>query len=344
MADETINLYSDTQTLPTEAMYEAMRLAPLGDDQQQLDPTVNRLEKMSADRCGKAAGLFVPSGMMGNLCGMMSLAAHGDEAIIDADAHFWWYEAGSMFSVAGVAPRMVPLHDGLLDPAEVRASVRPPDAHLPRPRVLWLENTHNRGGGCVTPISLHRELCAVAREHGLKVHLDGARIWNASVATGTPVRDYAAEVDTLTFCFSKGLSCPAGSVIVGSEEVIAQARRVRKRLGGAMRQAGVLAACAIVALEQQIERLADDHANAARLAGLLGELRGVKVINRVQTNMVFADVADTGVGARDLAARFKAAGVMVSVTGPTTIRLVTHRHITAAAVDEAARRMRKAIG
>jgi len=340
MSQDAINLYSDTQTLPTEAMYDAMRAAPLGDDQQGLDPTVNRLEALVAERCGKPAAVLVASGMMGNLCGMISHAKPGDEALIDTEAHFWWYEAGSMFSVAGVSPRPLPLRDGLLDPADVRAALRPGNVHFPRTRVLWLENTHNRGGGRVTPIGLHRELCAIAREHEMNVHLDGARIFNASVATGTAVRDYAADVDTLTFCFSKGLSCPVGSIVVGSEEVIGRCRRVRKRLGGAMRQAGIFAACAIVAMEQMVDRLADDHANARRLADAVAELPGVKVVNHVETNMVFADVAGTGVAAAELAERLLAAGVRVSVTGPTTLRMVCHRHIAADDIDEAVGRLK----
>lgn len=341
--DRIINLYSDTQTLPTKAMYEAMAQADLGDDQQGLDPTVNRLEEMTARLCGREAAVFVPSGMMGNLCGMMSLANHGDEALMDTEAHFWWYEAGSMFSVAGVSPRPLALHDGLLDPDEVRAAIRPVNVHFPVPRVLWIENTHNRGGGRITPIGLHRELCGVAREHGLKIHLDGARIFNACVATGTPVSEYAAEVDTLTFCFSKGLSCPVGSIVVGDAKTIEQARRVRKRLGGAMRQSGVLAACGIVALEQMIDRLAGDHANAKRLADAISELPGVEVVNQVETNMVFADVSGTGLEGGDLAGRLLEAGVRVSVTGPTTLRMVTHRHITAADVDEATRRLKSVL-
>ncbi len=343
-ATQTINLFSDTQTLPTEAMYEAIRSAELGDDQQGLDPTVNRLEEMTAARCGRAAAVFVPSGMMGNLCGAMALADHGDEILMDPDAHFWFYEAGAFVSVSGLAPRPLTLRDGLLSPDAVRAAVRPASDHLPRPRLLWLENTHNRAGGRVTPIDRHRDLCATARELGLKIHLDGARIFNACVATGTPVADYAREVDTLTFCFSKGLSCPAGSILVGDEATIARARVLRKRLGGAMRQAGILAACGIVALEQMIDRLADDHANAKRLAAALAELPGVAIdLARVETNMVFADVSGTGVPAADLAGRLLAAGVRVSVTGPATLRLVTHRHITPASVDDAVGRIKNVL-
>ncbi len=340
MPAKLINLYSDTQTLPTAAMYEAMRSAELGDDQQALDPTVNRLEALAARMLGKPAAVLVPSGVMGNLCGLMSLAGHGDEFLVDPEAHVWWYEGGACFSIAGVTPRPVASHGGRLDPDEVRAAIRPANPHFPVPRVLWLENTHNRAGGRVTPIALHRELCRVAHDAGLSVHLDGARIFNAQVAGGTLAADYAKTCESVTFCLSKGLSCPVGSIVCGSAELVARARRIRKRLGGAMRQAGVLAAAGIVALETMIDRLADDHANARRLAEGLAELPGLTLdMESVETNMVYVDCSGTGQSSAELAKRLNAAGVMVSTPGAASLRFVTHRHITAEDVDEAVRRV-----
>ena len=336
-----INLYSDTQTLPTEAMYDAMRHAELGDDQQSLDPTVNKLEALSASMLGKEAALLVPSGMMGNLCGAMSLANHGDEILIDPECHFWWFEAGSMCSVAGLTPNPVVANRGLIDPASIKAALRPRNMHFAMPKLLWLENTHNRAGGKVIPIDLHRQLCDAAHAEGLAVHLDGARIFNAQVASGVPAAEYAKTCDTVQFCLSKGLSCPVGSMLVGSAPLIDKARRIRKRMGGAMRQAGIFAAAGIVALQTMIDRLADDHANAKRLARGLADMPGLKIdLATVETNMAYVDVSGTGGTAADLAAKLNVAGVMASTPGRFAVRFVTHRHITPDLVDEALKRIR----
>lgn len=338
---EMINLYSDTQTLPTEEMYEAMRTAPLGDDMMRLDPTVNKFEALAAEMFAKEAALLVVSGTMGNLCGLMSLANPGDEVVLDPDAHVWYYEAGAFCSVGGLTPRPVPSHNGLFDPDEVEAAIRPVNLHMPVPKVLSLENTHNRGGGRVVPIDLHRKLCAIAHEHNMSVHLDGARIFNAQAATGVSVAEYAKTVESITFCLSKGLSCPIGSVVLGSTDFIERARRIRKRLGGAMRQAGIIAAAGIVALNTMVDRLRDDHENAKALATALSEIPVLKVdMERVETNFVFAECSATGMTARDLSLRFREAGVMSSTMGPQSLRFVTHRHITAAHVQEAVRRMK----
>lgn len=333
-----INLFSDTQTLPTPAMYEAMAGAELGDDQQQLDPTVNRLEALAAEMLGKSAALLVPSGMMGNLCALMAHCTHGDEVLLDPESHIWFYEAGAYAAVAGLSPMPVASERGLIAPQTLKAAIRPANLHFPAARLLCLENTHNRAGGRVVPIDLHRQLCDIAHDAGLAVHLDGARIFNAQVASGTPAREYAAACDTVQFCLSKGLSAPVGSVVVGSAELIAKARRVRKRLGGAMRQAGIFAAAGIVALETMIGRLAEDHANAKRLATGLAGVRGFSIDPAaVETNMVYSDIRGTGLGSADLAGRLNRAGVMASTPGPSALRFVTHRHITAELVDEAVR-------
>jgi threonine aldolase len=325
-------------------MYEAMRKAPLGDDMMGMDPTVNELEALAARICGKEAALFVTSGTMGNLCGLMALAGPGDEVLLDPESHVWYYEAGAFCSVAGITPRPVYIRDGLMTPEDVKAAIRPRNLHMPVPRVLSLENTHNRGQGRVMPLDLHRELCKVAHEHGLSVHLDGARIFNAQVASGVPVAEYARTVDSLTFCLSKGLSCPVGSLLVGAIDFIENARRVRKRLGGAMRQAGVLAAAGIVALTSMIDRLVEDHANAKLLAYGLECLPGLRLdLRRVETNMVYADCTDTGLGAAGLSARLRENGVLVSVTGPLMVRFVTHRLVNTAMIIEALARVHRTL-
>jgi threonine aldolase len=338
---KVINLYSDTQTLPTPEMYEAMAKAPLGDDMMGLDPTVNELERVAAEITGKEAALMVTSGTMGNLAGLMALTSPGDEVILDPESHVWFYEAGAFCSVGGLTPRPVSNREGLLDPEDVISAIRPKNLHMPTPRVLSLENTHNRGQGRITPISLHRELCDAAHQKGLSVHLDGARIFNAQVATGVSVAEYAGTVDSITFCLSKGLSCPVGSILAGSRPFIEKARRIRKRLGGAMRQAGILAAAGIVALRTTIDRLAEDHSNARRLAEALAGLSGLSVdLKRVETNMVYVDVSGTDLTGQRLSELLKESGVMASVPGPSTLRFVTHRHITSSDIDKAVSRVR----
>lgn len=341
---DAINLRSDTQTLPTKEMLEAIQHAPLGDDTYDEDPTVQRLEAMAAAKLRKEAALLVISGHMGNLTALMAHAKPGDEVILDAESHIFYYEAGSMASIAGLMPMLVPSHRGLLDPNELRAVIRKKNIHYPRPYLLCLENTHNRGGGRAMSLELHKELCGVAREHGLAIHLDGARIFNAAIRHGVPASDYAAEVDSVMFCLSKGLSCPLGSVLVGTREFIGEADRCRKRLGGAMRQAGVIAACGIVALEKMIDRLADDHRMAQLLANGLNEIPGLRVdMETVETNMVYVDHSLSGFGTDEVLERFKRAGVLASGRPPEQIRLVTHHHCDSSVIDEALRRIRAAM-
>lgn len=339
-----INLRSDTQTLPTAAMLRAMADAPLGDDTFAEDPTVNRLEAIAADRLGKPAALLVLSGTMGNLVSLMCHGRPGDEVLLDIDSHIFLNEVGGMASVAGLMPMPIPSTGGCLAPETVAAAIRAPDIHHPRPRLLCLENSHNRSGGRVLPIDRHRALCRVAHDNGLKVHLDGARLFNAAVAAGVPVSDYAASVDSVTFCLSKGLSGPLGAVIAGSEDFIAAARHCRKRLGGGMRQAGVIAAAGIVALETMVDRLAEDHANARWLAERLAEIPGLAVdLDGVETNMVYVDHRGTGLSTEAVLARWREAGVLASGVPPHEVRLVTHRHIDRDAVEQALRRIRDAM-
>ncbi|MCB9718786.1 MAG: aminotransferase class I/II-fold pyridoxal phosphate-dependent enzyme [Myxococcales bacterium] len=339
-----INLRSDTQTLPTPQMLEAIAAAPLGDDTYDEDPTVARFEALAAERLGMEAALLVLSGHMGNLVAMMAHAQPGDEVLLDRDSHIYYYEVGSLASVAGLMPWPLRSEAGRIDPDELRSAIRARDLHYPRPALLCLENTHNRAGGRVVPPSLHRELCRVAREAGLRVHLDGARIFNAAIAAGVPVSEYTREVDSVMLCLTKGLSCPLGSVLAGSRDFIARADRVRRRLGGGMRQAGVIAAPGIVALEGMIDRLADDHRHARRLAAGIAALLGLEVDeSSVETNMVYVDHRGSGLSTDALLARLHAAGVIASGRPPHQIRLVTNRHHDEATIDEALARIARAM-
>lgn len=339
-----INLRSDTQTLPTEAMLEAIASAPLGDDTYRADPTVERFEAMAAAAMAKPAALLVISGHMANLIALMVHAAPGDEVILDADSHIFHYEVGSMASVAGLMPMPIASEAGMLDPDRVAAAIRERDVHYPTPRLLCLENTHNRSGGRVIPLSLHERLCELARARGLAVHLDGARIFNAAIAAKVAVADYTREVDSVMFALSKGLSCPLGSVLAGSTEFIERARVVRRRLGGGMRQAGIIAAAGIVALETMVERLAEDHARARALAEGVTRIPGLAVaLERVETNMVNVDHSGTGRSTEDVLAALERHGVIASGRPPRHVRLVTHRHHDDAVVAEALARIRTAL-
>ena len=343
MVKDIINLRSDTATLPTQQMREAIFTAQLGDDTYDEDPTVKKLEAMAAEKLGKEAAMLAISGNMANLVALMVHAKPGDEVIVDANSHIFYYEVGGMASVAGLMPMPVPSHKALLDPDEVRAAIRRKGLHYPEPRLLCLENTHNRGGGRVLPVDLHRQLCEIAHEHGLAVHLDGARIFNAAVAAEVPVTTYTEHVESLMFCLSKGLSCPLGSVLVGSKAFIKEAIKVRKRIGGGMRQAGIIAAAGVVALETMIDRLADDHALAKALAKDINEIPGFDVdMTGVETNMVYADHSSTGLTTEQVMDRLAEAGVIASARPPANIRFVINRHHDEPIVAEAVRRIRGA--
>lgn len=345
MSQPPINLRSDTQTLPTQAMLEAIARAPLGDDTYDGDPTVKRFEAMAAAAMGKPAALLLISGHMANLIALMVHAAPGDEVILDADSHIFHYEVGSLASVAGLMPMPVASEAGMLDPDRVAAAIRERDIHYPTPRLLCLENTHNRSGGRVIPLSLHERLCERARAHELAIHLDGARIFNAAIAAGVAVSEYTSKVDSVMFALSKGLSCPLGSVLAGSTEFIDRARSVRRRLGGGMRQAGIIAAAGIVALETMVDRLAEDHARARALAEGLSTIPGLVVdLERVETNMVNVDHSSTDKTTAEILVLLERHGVIASGRPPRHIRLVTNRHHDDAAIGEALARIRAALG
>lgn len=322
-----IDLRSDTVTQPTEAMREAMARAEVGDDVFGEDPTVNALEALAAARMGKGAGVFVPTGTMSNLIAVMAHTQKGDEIIVDDQAHTFLMEAGAPAAVAGTMPRALPTEWGFISGAQLEATLRPVDSHHAPTSLVVMENTHNRHGGTVATPEQVDDLAAAAHRHGIRVHLDGARIFNAAVALGVPAARLAAAADSVTFCLSKGLSAPVGSVLCGEGDFIQRARRFRKMVGGGMRQAGVLAAAGIVALEQMIDRLADDHRLARMLAEALSGIPGLAIeAARVQTNMVRIDLP--GHDARAVAAGLRDRGVRISTVGPHRLRLVTNRHVT----------------
>ena len=333
MAPRVIDLRSDTVTQPTNAMRRAMAEAELGDDVYGEDPTINRLEETAAARLGKEAGLFVVSGSMGNLVSALSWCNRGDEAIMGADAHLLVNEMGAIAAFGGVQMRPTPNdRRGLMTPEAVEATISPPGL-FPRTALLCLENTHNRGNGAAFTVEQLRPVVEVARAYGMAVHMDGARIFNASVALGVPAAELASVADSVSFCLSKGLSCPVGSVVCGSREFVARARRMRKMAGGGMRQAGVLAAAGLVALDTMVDRLAEDHANAKRLAAGLACLPGIVIDpSHVETNIVYAELED-GRGP-ERAEALKARGVLANGRF-NWVRFVTRNGITAEDVDEA---------
>ncbi len=330
-----IDLRSDTVTKPTPAMRSAMVEAALGDDVFGEDPTVNALEREAARRLGKEAALLVTSGTMGNLIALLTHARPGDEAIVGDRSHTVHYEGGGMAAIAGVQPRIVATEaDGTLDPDVIAAAVRPDFATFARSRLICLESTHNVCDGVPLRPAYMARVRAVADQNGLAVHLDGARLFNAATALGVPVADLAADADSVTFCLSKGLSAPVGSVLCGSAEFVAEGRRARKRLGGGMRQAGVLAAAGLVALETMTERLVDDHAHARRLAVGLHALRGIACDPaRVHTNIVYIDVTDPSRSPTTLAESLAQHDVRVLPSGPRTLRAVTHAQIDSEDID-----------
>jgi len=321
--------------MPSPEMRQAMATATLGDDVFGDDPTANRLMEVAAKRMGKQAATFVPSGTMGNLIGIAVNAQRGEELIADADSHAFYYETAGAAAVCGVQIRPIATEAGVMSPQQVAQAVRPrDDPHQPITAAITFENTHNRHGGIVWPLEALRAASDAAHEQGLRVHLDGARIFNAAVALGVDASDIADCADTVTFCLSKGLACPVGSVFCGSEEDVEEARRWRKRLGGGMRQVGVLAAAGLIALEKMVDRLAQDHANARTLAEGLAELPGVRCdLGRVQTNLIYFELEKMPAPVFvDGCAR---QGLLSDSTGPRSIRLVTHYGIEAEDVQSA---------
>ena len=337
-----IDFRSDTVTRPTPGMRRAMAEAEVGDDIYGEDPTARRLEERVAELLGKEAALFVPSGTQANQIAIGLHCRLGDEVLAEAASHIFHYESGGVSGLWGVQPAPLPGERGLLTPEQVTAAVRT-DFISPRSRLLSLENTHNRGGGKVWPLERFRAVVEAGRKAGLATHLDGARLFNAAVAAGQPASAWASLTDTVAVCFSKGLGAPVGSAILGSKEHIQEARRLRKRLGGAMRQVGIIAAGALYAVEHHVERLAEDHAHARRLAAGLAELAGVKVDPAsVETNML---VVDFPLPSGQMLAKLSAHGVLAGASGagPHSVRLVTHLDVSSADIEEALTRIRRAL-
>jgi len=333
-----VDLRSDTVTLPSPAMREAMYRAELGDDVYGEDPTVNRLEELSAERLGMEAALFVVSGTMGNLVALLTHCGRGDEAIMGSESHTLYYEQGGVSALGGAIIRSVPnLPNGMLDPEDVQNAVRDPaNVHYPRTALICMENTHNRCGGAVLSPAQMATIRAVALRNNVPVHLDGARIFNAAVALGIPASEIAAQVDTVQFCLSKGLAAPVGSMVCGSAAFIKAARRTRKVVGGGMRQAGVIAAAGIVALEQMVDRLADDHANARVLAEGLANMPWFDVdMASVQSNIVRFGVRAAKAPLPQIAQALAAQGVKINPTSAVHFRAVTHYGLDRADIDAA---------
>jgi len=342
---QIIDLRSDTVTQPTPSMRKALAEAEVGDDVFGEDVTVNRLEKMAAERMGKEAALFVASGTMANIVSQMSHCGRGDEMIIGDQSHIFFYEQGGSAAIGGIHPRTLPNQpDGTLPIQEIEAAIRPADIHFPKTRLIVLENTHNRCGGAPIDIKYLKAVRDVARAHGLAVHVDGARIFNAAISLGVDTRDLVAPADSVGFCLSKGLAAPVGSVVCGTDDFILEARRIRKMLGGGMRQAGILAAAGIVSLNEMIDRLAEDHANAQLLAWGLADMNGLSIQpERVRTNMVYVEVTQKDMPSTALAKKLETEGVLLLPVGPNKLRAVTHYHVTSDDIAVVLNRMSKAL-
>jgi len=325
-----IDLRSDTVTKPSTAMRQAMANAEVGDDVAREDPTVNRLQAMCAELYGMEDALFVPSGTMANQVAIKTWTRAGDELITEISSHCYSLESAAIAAVSGVQVHPVEAPRGIMSPEQVESRIRPRgNVHYGPTALVCIENTHNRGGGSIYPVETVRGISEVARRHGLRLHLDGARLLNACVEKKLKPTDYTRGCDSATLCFSKGLGCPVGSIVAGPKDFIEQARRWRKVLGGGMRQAGILAAAAIYALEHNVERLAEDHENARILARGLAEIDTLDLHpGEVETNMVFFGTDRTGMAAAQLRERMAKAGVLMYDTGPNRIRLVTHLDVS----------------
>jgi len=323
-----VDLRSDTVTLPTDEMLDAMRTAPLGDDVYHEDPTVNHLEELAAKKMDKEAALLTTSGTQANLVSVLSQTKRGEEVILESEAHMYYYESGAFSAFGGLIPRLVKGQFGVITPQDIESNLRPPNIHFPPTSLVCIENTHNRAGGTIWTPSETRAVCDLAHGRGLKVHMDGARIFNAAVAQNLDVRELTKHVDSMMFCVSKGLSAPVGSLAVGGREFVDKARRYRKMLGGGMRQAGVIAAAGIVAIEKMVERLKDDHSNAQTLAKGLASIEGITIDRaHVQTNIVVYDVSGLGTSGEGWIAKLSKSGVKAGALENTRVRMVTHRGI-----------------
>ena len=345
MSDKIIDLRSDTVTKPSAAMRRAMAEAEVGDDVYLEDPTVNRLQARAAEIFGREAGLFVPSGSMGNLTCIMAQAARGQEVICEAAGHIYNYEMASMSAVGGVLPRVIPADDGIMTWEQIAPAIREKSYYRPQTALVALENTHNMAGGTVYPTRLAHAICDKAHEAGLKVHLDGARVFNAAVHLGQNVAEMTKKFDSVQFCLSKGLGAPIGSMIVGSRDFIERCRVIRKLLGGGMRQVGVVAAAGLVALEEGPKRLHIDHENAQLLAQGLAQIPRIRVRpEKVQTNIVIFDVSETGLTPAQFLRRLAERQVLGGPVDARRVRMVTHLDVDRGDIEQALRIIGQAVG
>jgi threonine aldolase len=344
MPESTIDLRSDTVTRPTPAMRAAIEAADVGDDVFNEDPTVNRLQERLAAILGKEAALFVPSGTMSNQICVKAHTQPGDELLCEAYCHIYNFEAGGPAVLSGVTCRTIEGDFGVLEVGQLEDKVRPVNDHLVRTRLVCLENTHNRGGGRIFPLDKIQTISTWARKNGLIMHLDGARLFNAVVATGIAASKWASNFDSVSVCFSKGLGAPIGSALAGTQEFITRCKRVRKLFGGGMRQAGVAAAGALFALENHVDRLAEDHRNAQIIAQAVADTPGLRLNPpEVHTNLIWLEVDPELGTAKDVAAALKERGVRVHTPGPQTIRMCTHLDVSAAQAEQAAQTIRKGV-
>jgi threonine aldolase len=341
---KVIELRSDTLTKPGAEMRTAMAEAEVGDDVFGEDPTVNRLQAKAAELLGKEAAIFVCSGTMANQSAIRAQTQHGDEIIVDKNCHTFNYEAGGVAALSGVLVQTLEGQRGILKVQQIEDAIRPPDHHFAPTRLICLENTHNRGGGAIYPIEEIVRIHKLARQRGLSMHLDGARLFNACVASGVEARDYARYFDSVAFCLSKGLGCPVGSLVVGSAELIERVHRYRKMFGGGMRQVGILAAAGLYALDHHISRLKEDHDNAKRLATGLHGLEGVTVNpDEVETNIVIFDVGGTGRDAESVCEALRNQGVLTFAISKTRVRAVTHLDVSRDDIEEAIERIHQVL-
>lgn len=332
-----VDMRSDTITQPTPAMRQAMSEAKVGDDVFGEDPTVSRLEEMVAKRLGKEAALFVASGTMANLVSQLTHCGRGNEMILGDQSHMFVYEQGGSAALGGIHPRILEnMPDGTIALEDIEDAIRPDNVHFPRTKLIVLENTHNRCNGSPLDVGYIHSVAEMASRYGLKLHVDGARLFNASAALGVDAKDLVADADSVSICLSKGLAAPVGSVVSGSSDFISEARRNRKVVGGGMRQAGILAAAGIVALTEMVDRLADDHENAGKLAQGLANMEGLFIDpDVVTTNIVYVDVTHKAITAQIMAERLHSRGIRLLPTGPKRLRAVTNYHVTSSDIDYA---------
>ena len=336
-----IELRSDTCTLPTDEMREVMANAVVGDDVYGEDPTVKRLEEIAAAKVGKESALFLPSGTMGNLAAVLTHCKRGEEIILESECHIMYYEAGGICALGGVVPKIVRGTNGIMNPKDVKDALRGKNIHYSPTSCITIENTHNRGGGTVYPLEDIVAIGNIAKEKGLKLHVDGARIFNAALASNVDVKELVAPCDSVQYCLSKGLSAPVGSILAGSREFIERARATRKMVGGGMRQSGIIAAAGIVALEKMIDRLSEDHDNAKELARRLVDIKGIKIdLDTVQTNIIMLDLDTLEVDSERFASELEMFNVKVTTRPPFGLRMVTNRNFSFSEIDEVEKAVR----